>query len=200
MIDHTNGAESYPLYWPEGWKRTTYREKSRFQTGFGAARKLLFDELGRMGASKVILSTSIPLRNDGLPRANVRPDRGDTGVAVYFQRKGKPMVFACDKYTDTCDNIYAIAKTIDAMRGIERWGASDMMERAFRGFSALPEKASSAWRDIIPVKSEVTMADVDSAFRELAKAHHPDAGGNDERFRQIIQAREDARKEFGASL
>jgi hypothetical protein len=120
-------AEAYPLYWPEGWKRTAYREHSRFKTGFGAARNLLFAELSRMGASHIILSTNIPLRNDGLPRANVRPDGGDTGVSVYFKRKGKDMVFACDKYTDTCDNIYAISKTIDAMRGIERWGASDMI-------------------------------------------------------------------------
>ena len=93
-------AEAYPLHWPEGWKRTSYRIRSKFKTGFGAARNLLFAELDRMGASKVIVSTNIPLRNDGLPRANMRPDGGDTGVAVYFQRKGKPVVFACDKYSD----------------------------------------------------------------------------------------------------
>src|ERR1700743_3586853 len=103
-------AEAYPLYWPEGWKRSRSHEHSRFKTGFGAARNLLFAELNRMGARKVILSTNIPLRNDGLPRANTRPDGGDSGVAVYFQRNGKDMVFACDKYRETCDNIYAIAK------------------------------------------------------------------------------------------
>jgi hypothetical protein len=115
-------AEAYPLYWPEGWKRTTTREHSRFKTGFGAARNQLFAELGRMGASKVVLSTNIPLRNDGLPRANMTPDCGDPGVAVYFQRNGKPMVFACDKDRQTCDNIYAIAKTIEAMREVQSNG------------------------------------------------------------------------------
>ncbi len=111
-------AGAYPRYWPEGCKRTESwrRNRARFKTGFGAARNLLFAELGRMGASEIILSTSIPLRNDGLPRANVKPDDGDTGVAVYFMRKKKPMVFACDKFDRSEDNIYAIAKTIDAMR------------------------------------------------------------------------------------
>ena len=123
-------AEAFPLYWPEGWGRSTRRERSKFKTGFGAARNLLFAELGRMGASKIILSTSIPLRNDGLPRANMKPDGGDTGAAVYFQRKGKPMVFACDKYDRSEDNIYAIAKNDRRhAAGWSSWGASDMMAR-----------------------------------------------------------------------
>lgn len=189
-------AEAYPLYWPDGWKRSTRRERSKFKTGFGAARNLLFAELNRMGASKTILSTNIPLRNDGLPRANMRPDGGDTGVAVYFQRKSKAMVFACDKYDRSEDNIYAIAKTIDAMRGIERWGASDMMERAFAGFQGLPQKASQAWRDVLDIHSQVaTKDDVESQFRKLARQHHPDSGGDRELFELIVKARGDALKE-----
>lgn len=187
-------AESYPLYWPEGWKRTKFREHSRFKTGFGAARKLLFEELGRLGATGVILSTSIPLRNDGLPRANMRPDGGDPGVAVYFKRAKKSMVFACDKYVDTCDNIYAIAKTIDAMRGIERWGASDMMERAFTGFTALPEKASTPWRVVLEFADHQTVGitEVEARFRALAKKHHPDTGGDRNMFEALVAAREQA--------
>lgn len=189
-------AEAYPLYWPEGWARSKYKEQSRFKTGFGAARNLLFAELARMNASKIILSTNIPLRNDGLPRANMRPDGGDSGVAVYFQRKGKPMVFACDKFSKTEDNIYAIAKTIDAMRGIERWGASDMMERAFRGFRGLPANASQAWRDVLDIQGSVTADEIESRFRQLARKHHPDAGGDRENFEAIVQARNDALQEI----
>lgn len=88
-----NGVEAYPLYWPEGWKRTRFPDYSRFKTGFGAARKFLFEELGRMGATHIVLSTNIPLRNDGMPRANMAPGGGDHGVAVYFKRKGKDMVY-----------------------------------------------------------------------------------------------------------
>jgi hypothetical protein len=182
-------AEAYPLYWPEGWKRSKTREKSCFQTGFGAARNLLFAELNRLGARKVILSTNVPLRNDGLPRANVRPDGGDAGVAVYFQRNGKDMVFACDKFYEACDNIYAIAKTIDAMRGIERWGASDMMERAFAGFKALAASSGRDWWDVLQVTRGSSRDVVEANFKRLLRDRHPDAGGSHEAMSELNAAR-----------
>lgn len=186
-------AEAYPLYWPQGWKRSIHRERSRFTTGFGAARKLLFDELGRMGARKVILSTNVPLRNDGLPRANMTPDGGDHGVAVYFTRKGKEMVFACDKYDRAYDNIYAIAKTIDAMRGIERWGASDMMERAFAGFKALTsETAGESWWSILKCEATASRAEIESAYKAQVRICHPDAGGSTEAMTKLNIARDQA--------
>lgn len=181
--------ESYPLHWPSGWKRTHNREHSRFKTGFGAARKLLFAELDRLGAIKIILSTSVPLRNDGMPRANTRPDGGDSGVAIYFQRNGKDMVFACDKYRETCDNIYAIAKTIDAMRGIERWGASDMMERAFSGFKALASSTGRDWWDVLQVNRDATRDVIEANFKRLLRDRHPDAGGSHEAMSELNAAR-----------
>jgi len=139
------------------------------------------------------------LRDDGLLRANMKPDGGDPGVAVYFKRNGRDMVFACDKFIESSDNIYAIAKTIDAMRGIERWGASDMMERAFTGFAALPEKTSQSWRDVLGLHVDpITIESVEHRFKELARTYHPDLGGDADQFRQIVQAREDARKELAA--
>lgn len=188
-------AEAYPLTWPIGWQRSRYRDRSRFKTGFGAARKLLFEELGRMGAQKIILSTNIPLRNDGMPRANVTPDGGDPGVAVYFTRKGKEMVFACDKFDRTYDNMYSIAKTIDAMRGIERWGASDMMERAFSGFKALAaENDGDSWWSILDTKADASPEQIDAAYKLRLRQWHPDLpGGSHELMTKLNLARDQAR-------
>jgi len=196
-------AEAYPLYWPEGWPRTKFRTSSAFKTGFGAAREFLLAEIRRMGGQKAIISTNVPLRNDGLPRANM-PNPSDCGVAVYFGYRKHSLVFACDKYNKVTDNVYAIGKTIEAMRGIERWGASDMMERAFTGFKALPEKGSQAWREIlgIPAQELVTRQVIEDRFRSLVKERHPDAGppeekdAREEMFRQLISARESARLEI----
>lgn len=185
-------VEAYPLAWPQGWKRTSSREKSRFKTGFGAARSKLFAELDRMSARQIILSTNIPLRNDGMPRANMKPDGNDPGVAVYFQRNGKPMVFACDKFRDPADNIYAISKTIDAMRGIERWGASDMMERAFSGFKALEAPTEREWWHVLQCSRDANKTLVEHAFRELMKVKHPDAGGSHEAMAELNAVREKA--------
>lgn len=191
-------AESYPLYWPEGWKRSAYRERSKFKTGFGAARQFLIWELERMGASKFILSTNIPLRNDGLPRSGMSPDGGDHGVAVYFKRKGKDMVFACDKFDRAYDNIYAIGKTIEAMRGIERWGASDMMERAFSGFKALnSENEGGSWWDTLGCRPHATQDEADAAYRVKIRTCHPDSGGSHEAMTKLNLARDQARARHG---
>jgi len=194
-----SNIEAYPLYWPEGWKRTAYRNNSKFKSGFGAARNLLTAEIARMGGSNVIISSNVPLRNDGLPRANC-PEPSDPGIAVYFTYRKKDMVFACDKYRRTWENVYAIAKTVEAIRGIERWGASDMMERAFRGFSALPERSSQAWREDLGFSADqrVTVEEVQAKFRTLAHEHHPDKGGDPEKFRSLCLARENALRDVRA--
>jgi hypothetical protein len=148
-----------------------------------------------MGAKNIILSTAIPLRNDGLPRANMSPDGGDPGAAVYFERKGKRMVFACDKFRAPCDNIYAIAKTIEAMRGIERWGASDMMERAFTGFKALnSDNDGESWWSILGVSASASQAEIDHAYKSRLREAHPDAGGSHDQMTKLNLARDQARR------
>lgn len=48
-------------------------------------------------------------------------------------------VIACDQFKEVRLNMAAIVQTIKAIRQIERCGTSSLLERAFRGFSALPE-------------------------------------------------------------
>lgn len=188
-------VEAWPLHWPDGWKRTANPEHSRFKTGFGAARIFLSEEIERMGGSRVIISTNVPLRNDGMPRASA-PEPRDAGVAVYFRYKGKDMVFACDKYRYTRENIYAIGKTIEALRGIERWGASDMMERAFSGFKALSAAASKPWWEVLAVNRSSSRDVIESAFKNRLRVCHPDAGGSHDAMAELNAAREQALREI----
>lgn len=187
-------AEAYPLYWPEGWKRTRNPEPSRFKTGFGAARVKLSSEIQRMGGTGVIISTNVPLRNDGMPRASA-PEPKDSGFAVYFRYKGKDMVFACDKFRYSRENIYAIATTIDALRGIERWGASDMTERAFSGFKALAAQNDRRWWDVLEVRPDATRDAIEANFKRLLRDKHPDAGGSHEAMAELNIARQQSMKE-----
>jgi hypothetical protein len=199
-------VEAFPLYWPEGWPRTKRRIPSKFSTGFGAARNFTFRQIEMMGGRNPIVSSNLPLRNDGLPRANM-PNPQDPGVAVYFKQRQsngefREMVFACDQYVLAYDNIYSIGKTIEALRKIKLWGASDMMERAFRGFTALPQKASTPWRNVLgfddvqPATAEL----IERKFRELALKHHTDTGDGDvEALQRVVTARNDALKEIGGA-
>jgi len=127
------------------------------------------------------------LRQDGYPRADARQPE-DPGVAVYFTRKKKPVCFACDKFDRVWKNMRAIQRTIEAMRGIERWGSSQLLERAFQGFAALPERTGAAWWDVLGVSANASADEIRQAYRELARVRHPDAGGTHEGFVALQEA------------
>lgn len=182
-------AEAYPLHWPEGWPRTppNKRQWGRFEVQPGVARTHLLHEIQRMGGRYPVISSNIALRRDGLPYANQNKIE-DPGIAVYFERDGKQMVFACDQYDAPWKNIRAISKTIEALRGIERWGASEMMERAFSAFEALPPPKS--WREVLGLNgTSVSHFEIEAAFRAKAKTAHPDHGGSTAAMAELNEAR-----------
>jgi hypothetical protein len=93
--------ESYPLHWPAGWPRSTWsqRGKSRFNGQTVSQIKELQRELRLLGARNVVISSNVPVRQDGLPYADAAKRRyDDPGVAVYFTLKGKPLAMARDRY------------------------------------------------------------------------------------------------------
>lgn len=190
--------ENYPLYWPEGRPRTPThrRQRSRFRTGFGMAVREVMGELRRLGARSCVVSTNVPTRRDGLPLASAkRVD--DPGVAVYFRYKDRQMAFACDRWDKAEDNIWAVAKTIVAMRGIERWGSGDMTDSAFSGFQALPPPSKRKWREVLMVGDAALTIDVaEKIYRQLAKEAHPDTGGSEDRMAELNVAIADARMEL----
>lgn len=196
----------YPLQWPAGWKRTRNPARSLFKTSADKATRGLMAEIARLGGRLPVISSNAQYRQDGMPYAR-QANISDPGVAVYFQRKGKPMVFACDSYWHLHDNIHAIAKTIEALRAIERYGASDMMERAFTGFTALPAPIVAGmkrpWREVLETGlSIVGKEEVQARYRNLVAKHHPDRFPQDQRAAQtakmaeINQARDEALKEL----
>ena len=192
-------TEAYPLYWPEHRPRTDKhrRERSRFRINFGAACSQLAAELQRLGAREVILSTNVPLRNDGMPYASARPPE-DPGAAVYFTYKKNKMCFACDRWDRVQDNIQAIRHTIAALRGVARWGTGDMMEAAFKGFTALPApSAIRTWWEVLGILPGLrpTRAAVEDIYRRLRSQYHPDKGGDPVKFHELQEAYDQAMRE-----
>lgn len=187
-------AEAFPLCWPPGWPRARARKAAPFKVPPQQARREMLEELKRLGAREIIVSTDQPLNRDGSPSL-VRRAIDDPGVAVYFKRKGRDVVLACDQYETLHDNMRAIGKTAEAMRGIERWGASDMLDRAFTGFEALP--APEQWWDVLGVPSNASGADIERAYRAKAMAAHPDQGGSDAAMSRLNAARDQGRAARG---
>ena len=187
-----NDILAYPLCWPAARTRTPANQRSRakFQTSFAKARDSLIREIRLLGGANSIFSSNIPRRTDGLPYANARPKDNDPGIAVYFTRKGRQMCFACDRYLTVDDNMRAISLTIAALRGVARWGTGDMMEAAFSGFTAVPERTGgTAWWDVLGIPVNSSPEQIRDAYRALAKIHHPDMpGGDTARMQQLQQA------------
>lgn len=183
--------EAYPLQWPVGYPRTKYPERNdRFDGTFAKSRDEIVYQLNKMGAKDVVISTNVPLRRDGLPYASFGvKDFGDNGVAVYFSIDKEPSVLCCDKWQRIEWNMRAIVKTIDAMRGLDRWGVSEILKRVFTGFKAIPENTNSqAWYNILGVKEDASQNEIKSAYRNLSKVLHPDVGGNSNSFNTLTNA------------
>lgn len=198
-----NAPTRYPLQWPEGWKRTqsyqrktaTFSRQGKSLTVFDGVQRVL-DELQRLGVHQddVIVSTNLQTRLDGLPRSNQgRP--GDPGVCVYWKPAKSPMrCMAIDRYNEVQDNLAAVAATLEAMRSIERHGGAAILDRAFTGFAALPAPVGGKrdWWTVLELQSTASQAEIREAFNRLAREHHPDRGGSDERMAEIIRARDEA--------
>lgn len=187
-------TDAYPLAWPLNKPRALHPERSRFQTAHGDAVAFLLEEIRRMGGKHPVISTNIPLRKDGLPYANYKtPD--DRGAAVYFLLDGKQMCFACDRWDVVHDNIHAIAKTIEALRGISRWGSGEMVQQAYDGFVALP--APPKWWEVLGVSQNASIQEVNTAYRNKAKLLHPDHGGSEIAMAELNRAKADALENIG---
>lgn len=191
--------EAYPLHWPVGYKRTKYRKDSAFKQSPDKVQVLLRSELSRLGAANVIVSSNVPVRKDGYLYSDMSTTKiDDPGVAVYFKYKGQNVSMCCDTYERPWENVYGLAKGIEAIRGMERWGVSEFIERAFTGFKALPEQTSQqSWWGVLGVSEKSGKDDIVQAYRNLVKVHHPDAGGNEDHFKKINDAYQQGLRQMG---
>lgn len=199
-------AEKFPLQWPAGYPVTKWPKPSRFgNVSFAKARDEIFKQLRLMVSyyerSTIVLSTNVPLKLDGLPYASYRqPDQ--KGVAVYFMYGKESVVLCCDQWNKIEHNLWAVAKTIESLRGIERWGVSDFIKRSFTGFNALPPSPEPAkkreWWVVLGYQQMPGVATWDwegisAQYKSLAKKLHPDTGGSVSAFQELNEAYQQAK-------
>lgn len=211
----------YPLDWPPNVPRTRYRDASAFDKnrGFTTARDGVYKQLDLMpGASHVVITSNLPLRSNGRPYSAGPGMIDDPGIAVWWVKKGTEHAIACDRWRSCVENMRAIEKTLEAIRGIARWGSAEMVDRAFAGFAALPAGSGAehgvapaapppkTWRQVfgldIPPWTDLPAPDlvaiVKSRHRDMIKQAHPDHGGAVDEAAQLNAALAAALKELQA--
>jgi len=200
----------HPLEWPMDWERTSHimRDNARFSSGgfrtsggnrayrtnlpltMAKALERLDEEMTRLGAFDVRVTTNRP---------NSGGNADDPGVAVYFELGGKPRVFACDKWIRVPDNIASIAKHVDAIRAVERYGVGTR-EQIMTGYRlpALPASIDDVpWHEVLHVSPQATWTAVTFAYHASIKEAHPDRGGSREQMDRVRSAYAAAKAEFG---
>ena len=191
-------TSAYPLQWPQSWSRTVTPERHPAMVrDFTRNRDDVVRQLGLLGADDVVISSNKMTRQDGLPYAKQREPE-DSGVAVYFDLDGEQQCIPCDKWDNTAQNLRAIALTVEALRGIERWGAKEMVNAAFRGFKALPAQAivtpytAKLWHEVLEVLPNASPEVIKAAYRQKIRVAHPDHGGSTAAFQEVQRALQEA--------
>ncbi|RXD05536.1 J domain-containing protein [Sphingomonas sp. UV9] len=197
-------AAGHPLAWPTGRPRTAQPRPALFRDGgsrmtLTSSRSRLRGQIGALTKTgqpwrvqNMVLSTNIRFTASGARDQNVsRRDPLDAGVAFYFDLDKLSHVLACDRWDSVPDNIAAIAAHIEALRGQERWGVADLRQ-AFAGHTMLPAPAS--WSAVLGVSRDADRAEIDRAYRALAKTAHPNAVGDRETWDRLSQAYEQAKQ------
>lgn len=175
----------YPLQWLPQQARTKNPARARFgnHSASRAGDKLVL-ELERLGAKQCVISSNLEQRQrgDGF-YANQRVE--DAGVVVYFDLKGKGKAMGCDRWDRPEHNLWALYLSVQAIRGLERWGGSEFLDGLFEGFKALPAP------DGVVCASPQWFADCDTKEmlkdrrRHLVKELHPDVGGDASQFEEM---------------
>jgi hypothetical protein len=200
------GVEAFPLQWPDGWPRTrahdqdrgyqfkqlNYMNGSRTLVTFAKARDTLLDELRKLGAKHVVISSNHKPDRYGVPIESKRRP-GDDGVAIYFSLKGRALAMACDRYDNAAANMRSLGLAIDAMRQLDRHGGGTMMDRAFAGFAAI-SPPGRRWWDVLECRADASRDVIEAQYRRLAKDRHPDAGGSSDAMAELNAARDAALK------
>jgi hypothetical protein len=150
-------------------------------------RRVVADQVRLFGGRDLIISSNLELRLDGNPRSNQKQP-ADRGVAIFFKRKDDDVALACDIYTTVEDNLWALCRTLDALRQIERDGSPSLINRAFKGFAALPDPNTKKWWEVLNLPETADDVTIRRTYLQLAKQYHPDAGGDAVMFDQVQKA------------
>lgn len=90
------------------------------------------------------------------------------------------------------ENVRAIGLAVNGPQAIDRAGATQILERAYSAFSALPAApgALRPWWEVFGVSpASVDMAAMRAGYRALARKAYPDMGGSIAMMTELNRAR-----------
>lgn len=124
------------------------RERSRFTASWSDTLDVLQREYEFLYGKHLVIEMDVrerDIRNDGGVRADARPS--SPAVVVAFESQHGPLLYRSDLYDTVAwgakgaqpwqHNVRAVALTLEALRAVDRYGATARAEQ-YQGFKALP--------------------------------------------------------------
>lgn len=199
--------------WPG--ELTRVRKSASFRAGLTATLELLDREIWHLTDTRTQhesaeLLIAIPVgdalwRLDGRPRAHAVAEH--PGVIFSLDSKHGHLSYPCDTFTTWQDNLRAIAKALEALRMVDRYGVTRHGEQ-YRGFLAIEATAAPAgfatyvnalsflidfvgWNpqeETGPGSAEDYAAGRRELVRRAKRKAHPDLGGDAAEFQRVTLA------------
>ncbi|WP_032376800.1 molecular chaperone DnaJ [Rhodococcoides fascians] len=203
MSDYPSSLTLRPIVtWPG--KPTAERERSRFSAQWNSTLRLLDRELFELGkgnrSAVAVLQIAMreqDFRQDGMPRANSRPEHPGVILSITDSIKG-PLSFPCDKYDRWQDNLRAIALSLEDLRAIDRHGVTQNAEQyvGWKQLDSAPsapqlsvEAAEAVLRQIAGDNhSGLELGTLAQVYRRARRNAHPDRHGGDRLFWNKVEA------------
>lgn len=188
--------------WPRGFERTDAfdRERNnRFDLPLGRAFDELETELDRLG---VEVDGDAPgfrysfdarqRKTDQRPYSRASPD--DPGFVLRWTMDGHDYAVACDRYSRLRDNVRAVGLYVREKRKMDsrpvETGESEFANARLPPGDGETDAivAREPPHEVLGVARDAEPEVIRGAARQLKKKHHPDAGGDEERFKEIVDA------------
>ena len=160
--------------WVDGeWK------PGKGRAGWDQTLRDLEREVEMLGGDDVLIGVGLEARDirlDGRPRADARA-MSHPGVEVSFDSRYGRLTYATDVFTDWQDNLRAVAKGLEALRAIDRWGVAKRGEQ-YAGFAMLTAG---------PGQEELgkTIVEQYGSVASALRATHPDTGNGKHTTREF---------------
>jgi hypothetical protein len=184
--------------WPVARENFKSRRDATFRSTYPQTLDLLESELAKLRAKDIVIQveglTLEYIRNDGWPKSgNWKNGYGGPGVIVSFESSKGTISMPCDKFRDWQDNLRAIAKSLEALRMVDRYGVTRGNEQ-YRGWARLESGIGNGSMDrdkaiaFLALLSGVhadklnryyLVDDLRMLIRAQRIAHHPDRATND---------------------
>jgi hypothetical protein len=172
------------------------RKRAQFDATWSKTLQQLEREIEWLKGRDVVIEVDVreqDIRLDGMLRATARAETPAVVVAFESAKHG-PMLYRADAYAHSWsnrpgwqENVRAIALTLEALRAVDRYGATETGQQ-YTGFKAIgggsaiatepPTMTSAVATELIRSYAPAGVP-LDKAWRHAIKATHPDTNGGD---------------------